>query len=97
VTTSKTFEEFEHEGSRYLVIGYPAPRLSSFVDLSASELEVIEAWIGGQTMRAIAKLRGASTRTVANQIASAYRKVGVSSRGELLARLQKETLHHSTA
>ncbi len=78
-------EELEHGGERHLVIGYSLPRPASFAELTPSELDVVDRWLEGATMRAIAEARGAAERTVANQIASAYRKLGVSSRAALLA------------
>jgi DNA-binding CsgD family transcriptional regulator len=76
--------EVELEGERCVVIAYPAhsPVLAA---LTKSEREVIERWIDGASVRAIAEARAVSTRTVANQIAGAYRKLGVSSRAQLVA------------
>ncbi|MDX2088344.1 MAG: helix-turn-helix transcriptional regulator [Kofleriaceae bacterium] len=54
--------------------------------LSASEREVIEGALRGLTSREIAELRGSSSRTVENLLASAYRRLGVASRKELAAR-----------
>jgi len=46
---------------------------------------VIDRWLAGETTASIASGRNVSKRTVANQIASAYRKLGVGSREELFA------------
>lgn len=43
--------------------------------------------IGGSTNADIAERRGASERTVANQVQSIFHKLNVRSRGELVARL----------
>lgn len=77
-------EEMEHAGERYLVIGFDAPRYASLFALSPAELEVVQPFIEGQSMRAIAEARGVSVRTVANQISRSYQKLGVRGRGELL-------------
>ena len=51
--------------------------------LSPAELAVIELVKQGLSNAAIARSRATSERTVANQIASAYRKLGVRGRAEL--------------
>jgi DNA-binding NarL/FixJ family response regulator len=55
--------------------------------LSHAERSIINGLLGGMCIAAIARERGTSSRTVANQVASSYRKLGVSSRRELLALL----------
>jgi DNA-binding CsgD family transcriptional regulator len=54
--------------------------------LSRAEHEVTRLALKGLSNAAIAGLRRSSARTVANQLAAAYRKLGVSSRRELQAR-----------
>jgi DNA-binding NarL/FixJ family response regulator len=58
--------------------------------LSAAEVEVSRRLVEGQTHAEIARSRQRSKRTVANQLASAFRKLKVSSRGELLSKLVRE-------
>jgi len=41
----------------------------------------------GQSTASVAQARGTSPRTIANQIATIFRKLGVSSRAELAAKL----------
>ena len=53
--------------------------------LTASERAVVELVERGCSNRQIAELRGASARTVANQLTMAYKKLGVTSRRELRA------------
>lgn len=53
--------------------------------LTPAEREVAALMLEGLSNRAIAKRRGASGRTVANQISSIFRKLGVTSRSELSA------------
>jgi DNA-binding CsgD family transcriptional regulator len=53
--------------------------------LSPAESEVAAHLLKGRTNAQIAKIRGASERTVANQVANVFRKLGVSSRLELVA------------
>ncbi len=53
--------------------------------LSAAEQEVVGLVLSGYSNEAVARERGTSPRTVANQLASAYVKLGVGSRRELRA------------
>ena len=55
------------------------------VPLTRSERDVFERVIAGESNQRIAERRGTSLRTVANQIAVVFRKVGVGSRRELCA------------
>jgi DNA-binding NarL/FixJ family response regulator len=55
--------------------------------LSEAECSVVEGVLGGAKNSEIARARGTSARTVAHQIATAYKKLGVQSRGELAALL----------
>jgi len=55
------------------------------IDLSPAESDVARHILAGRSNSEIAKLRGCSTRTVANQVASLFRKLGIRSRLELVA------------
>ncbi|HBQ17214.1 MAG TPA: hypothetical protein DEF51_40835 [Myxococcales bacterium] len=55
--------------------------------LTEAEREVTLGLLRGETNGAIAEARGTSARTVANQIARVYRKLGVASRAELAVAL----------
>jgi DNA-binding NarL/FixJ family response regulator len=59
----------------------PADRLTS------AEIAVAELAVAGLGNAEIGRRRGTSERTVANQLASIYRKLGVGSRTELVAHL----------
>jgi len=54
--------------------------------LTDAERGVVRGVIEGRSNREIAVERGTSTRTVANQLQSAFRRLGVSGRGQLLRR-----------
>jgi DNA-binding NarL/FixJ family response regulator len=54
--------------------------------ITPAELAVLRAIFEGKSNAAIAHERGTSPRTIANQVASIFRKHGVRSRGELVAR-----------
>jgi DNA-binding CsgD family transcriptional regulator len=53
--------------------------------LTPAESDVVAQILKGRSNAQIAALRDASERTVANQIANAFRKLGVTSRLELVA------------
>lgn len=53
--------------------------------LTPAEREVVALLVAGQSNQEIAAARGVSPRTIANQLAAIYRKLGVSSRVELVA------------
>ncbi len=67
------------------MLSVPAPA-SSRSPLSEAELAVKEALLRGESNAEIAHARGTSVRTVANQVASLFRKLGVRSRAELATR-----------
>lgn len=55
--------------------------------LSDAERAVVTGILGGKRIAAIARDRGTSPRTVSNQLASIYKKLGVSSRREIIVLL----------
>jgi DNA-binding NarL/FixJ family response regulator len=67
---------------QYIVLSVPAPA-SAPPTLSEAEREVHAALLRGESNAAIALQRGTSVRTVANQVQSLFRKLGVRSRAEL--------------
>jgi DNA-binding CsgD family transcriptional regulator len=74
--------------SRYTVtVGRPDGVLTAW--LAPAEHAVINLLIEGQTYAEIAKNRQTSVRTVANQVASGFRRLGVSGRAELLCLLAR--------
>jgi DNA-binding CsgD family transcriptional regulator len=68
-----------------IVISSDALRLPE--SLSESEQEVAHAVIAGHSNAEIAKARGTSAKTVANQLYTMYRKLEVGTREELVALL----------
>ncbi|HVU02576.1 MAG TPA: LuxR C-terminal-related transcriptional regulator [Polyangiaceae bacterium] len=67
-----------------IVVGFDLPKISVPPGLSAAEEEIVRAIASGLQNAEIARQRGTSVRTVANQIASIFSKVGVGSRAELV-------------
>jgi DNA-binding CsgD family transcriptional regulator len=62
------------------------PAAQAGTPLTASEREIIKALMAGHSYAAIAQARGRAVSTVAKQVGSVFRKLGVSSRAELAAR-----------
>lgn len=73
---------------RLLVFSEDRPQVSG-VDLTAAEQDVADRLLAGQPNALIALHRGTSLRTVGNQVASVFRKAGVSSRVELAAKMRR--------
>jgi DNA-binding CsgD family transcriptional regulator len=76
----------------YLILSYPLPRWTLPDVLTRSEREIVQAILDGAARAEVARERGTSPRTVSNILARAFRKLGVSSRLELAARLAVSTL-----
>lgn len=65
--------------------------MSAFTELSARELQIARAYAGGATYQCIANDLCLAPSTVRTHLATIYRKLEVSSKLELLARLGGET------
>jgi DNA-binding CsgD family transcriptional regulator len=74
------------------VIGVGYPSLGAFDGLSNAERTVLLQLLDGKTYLEIAEQRGASKRTIANQLGAAFRKLGVSGYGQVLDRLMTSAL-----
>ncbi len=77
---------FAHEGGEFLVVSFPLEIGDGADLLTAAEREVAAMVVRGMSNRAIAAARGTSENTVANQLKAIYRKLGIASRIELVAR-----------
>jgi DNA-binding CsgD family transcriptional regulator len=71
-------------------VARPDAQLSEW--LSPAEYAVTRLLIEGKSYQEMAKLRATSKRTVANQLASAFHRLGISGRAELLCLLAKRML-----
>jgi DNA-binding CsgD family transcriptional regulator len=78
----------ELRGDQYLVLSFPAPIWNLPNCLTAAERDVALAVLRGETNETIARDRDTSIRTVANQIAAIFAKLGVNSRIELACALE---------
>lgn len=72
---------------KLLIGSYPLIPEGRVKALTGGERDVLADLLGGSTNADIARRRKSSERTVANQIQSIYRKLGVRSRSELAAHL----------
>jgi DNA-binding CsgD family transcriptional regulator len=79
--------QFRVGGDEFVVVSEPMVGAADLAALTQAEREVARLVADGSSNQAIAAKRGARPRTVANQPAAIYRKLAVSSRSELVARL----------
>lgn len=78
-------KQVDLDGETYLVLQWTPPAPRPGVPLTTAERAVAALVAGGATNEEIARTRKTSVRTVANQIASIMRKLGVSSRVAIAA------------
>jgi DNA-binding NarL/FixJ family response regulator len=71
-------------GVLVLTLGNPAASVPA-ANLTRSEQSVVRLVLEGKSNQEIAKDRRTAVRTVANQVASIFKKLGVGSRAELYA------------
>ena len=71
----------------FAVLSFPAAPLEAPHALSEAERQIVAAVLQGKSNEDIARERGTSARTVANQIQNVFGKLSVTSRAELAARL----------
>jgi DNA-binding CsgD family transcriptional regulator len=73
------------EGDDMAVLSFPLSGVALPECLSAAERDVALGVIAGKSNAQIAAARGTSARTVANQVASLFEKLGVRSRQQIIA------------
>ncbi|MEZ4363360.1 MAG: helix-turn-helix transcriptional regulator [Kofleriaceae bacterium] len=78
-------EAVELAGETFFLFSFESPGASELPPLTEAEQHVIELVLQGLRTREIATVRGSSHATVCSQLQSIYRKLGVVSRGELVA------------
>ena len=66
---------FQSDGKEHWVVTVERPDRTLPKQLTRAEAEVVRSLVEGNTHEQIAVLRSASRRTVANQLASAFRKL----------------------
>ncbi|HYP75668.1 MAG TPA: helix-turn-helix transcriptional regulator [Polyangiaceae bacterium] len=77
----------EFNGEGFWVVSVVRPDLQFPVPLSEAEAAVVRELLAGRSHAQISNLRATSRRTVANQLATVFRKLGVSGRGAVVHRL----------
>lgn len=75
--------EFVVGDESFVLLSVPLRTERGAEPLTAAEREVAAMIVDGMSNAEIARARGKSVRTIANQVASAFRKLGVGSRVEL--------------
>jgi DNA-binding CsgD family transcriptional regulator len=70
--------EITVDGRRCLLVCASFSAHPAWASLSASQHEIVELLLSGCEREEIARRRGTSTRTIANQVAGLFRKLGVS-------------------
>ena len=76
----------ESDDGSCAVLSFKLPKGAAPPPLSPAEMQIVRFVLAGLTNRCIASMRGTAPRTVANQIASIYRKLDVGSRLELVVK-----------
>lgn len=79
----------DDDGREFLLMSYAVPDWELPRILTGSERDVVRILLAGSTHDEIAKARRTSPRTIANQIATAFSKLGVKSRMELARMLER--------
>lgn len=77
------------ESGEFVIFSVPLPELELPAVLTGAERGVVIGVLEGKRNHEIARDRGTSVNTVVNQLATAYRKLGVSSRWELISRVNQ--------
>jgi DNA-binding NarL/FixJ family response regulator len=70
-------------GKPALLVSFPLPHIDWQKELTEAEIAVVHDVLAGLSNAEIGDKRGTALRTVANQVAAIFRKLGVSSRLEL--------------
>jgi DNA-binding NarL/FixJ family response regulator len=76
-------ERAAHRGKPAVRVSFPIPRVPWSDSLTSAEKDVANDILAGLPNVAIGRKRGSSVRTVVNQVASIFKKVGAHSRLEL--------------
>lgn len=84
-----SLERLSIGGLRVVYLSAPTETADVLAELTPAERAVARLAAAGSSNAEIGRERGCSSRTVANQLASIYRKLGVGSRGELIALLAR--------
>ncbi len=78
--------EYSGEGQTVAILSFDVDDADKTGELTSAEREVALLALGGKSNHEIAQARHCSVRTVANQLQSVFRKLGIRSRAELAAK-----------
>ncbi len=78
-------------GEQFVVLSFPVAAPKVPAGLTPAQREIVAEILAGRSNEEIARKRRTSPRTVANQIASIFRALGVKSRGALVLALMSAT------
>lgn len=78
-----TVKRTTDHGKPALLVSFPLPQIDWQKELTEAEIAVVHDVLAGLSNAEIGEKRGTALRTVANQVAAIFRKLGVSSRLEL--------------
>lgn len=84
-----TLERLTIGGLKVVYLSSPIESVDALAGLTPAERIVARLAAAGSSNAEIGRTRGCSPRTIANQLASIYRKIGVGSRAELIALLDR--------
>jgi DNA-binding NarL/FixJ family response regulator len=76
-----------HQGCTYLTVSAPRPEGCLQSRLSRAEFAVVRLLLEGKSHAEMSAERRTSMRTIANQLAAAFSKLGVSGRADLIREL----------
>jgi DNA-binding NarL/FixJ family response regulator len=79
--------QFHFAGRDFLVVNLAGDEPDLLATVPPAEREVALGVLRGRSNAEIARARGTSPRTIAKQVASLFRRLGVGSRAELVGRL----------
>ena len=78
--------EYSGEGQTVAILSFDVDDADKTSELTLAEREVALLALAGKSNQDIAEARHCSVRTVANQLQSVFRKLGIRSRAELAAK-----------
>ncbi|HWZ90655.1 MAG TPA: helix-turn-helix transcriptional regulator [Polyangiaceae bacterium] len=81
--------ELEYGGARYQILSCVTPEQQFAHVLSPAERSVMRMRVQGHSHREIAARRRTSPRTVANQVAAVFQRLGISGRSDLMGLLAR--------
>jgi DNA-binding NarL/FixJ family response regulator len=73
----------------YVILSFAVPHGDDSL-LTPAEADIAGALVQGKSNRRIAAERGRSVHTIVNQVSAIFRKLGVRSRAELVARFTRD-------